>query len=235
MQQALTLNDIKGACEKCLEGSPDVQGLVQHGCNMDAIGRVAAASTSGSILALTTSVLSKLEQEQQPAESNPTKIAIAAMIQTLRVYAQNESFVARFVVDQGMEYFALLIDPSADPQKLQDLFARFDEYRDQKENPGELSAIGSFIFDGVIGKGLVEYVRDLLAKQLHDVEAAELVSEVEASGRVISGSDWDPFVAGAVDALEQQLVPFKNKLEGLAFGRNPVFSVSQRKKKRSSG
>jgi len=176
VQQALALNGVKGACEKCLEGSPDVQGLVGHGCDVNDIGRVAAASISDSILVLATSGLSKPEQQHQPAESNPTQLAIATMIETLRSYAQNETFVARAVVDQGMDDFALLTDPSADPQKLRDLFARFGEYRARKGTPGELSAIGAFVFDGVVGQGLIEYAKGMLATQMHDVEAVERVS-----------------------------------------------------------
>ena len=91
----------------------------------------------------------------------------------------------RDVVDQGMGDFALLVDPSADPLKLQDLLARFDECRERKGNTGELSAIGSFVFVGVVGKGLFGYAKYLPAKHMHDVGAAGPVSEVEASDRVI--------------------------------------------------
>ena len=72
---------------------------------------------------------------------------MAAMIATLRGYADIDSLIVRDIVDQGMEYLALILDLSAaDAKTLQDLFTRLDEYHGDTKHPCELSAIGSFVF-----------------------------------------------------------------------------------------
>ena len=66
---------------------------------------------------------------RRPPSSSPVKkTAIASIIATVSAYATNDSFLESSVVDTGLEDLALLLlDTSADPLKLEDLFTRFDE------------------------------------------------------------------------------------------------------------
>ena len=195
VQNALMLNDVKGACEKCMAESPDVQDILNQGCNADAAANVAVASFLDSILLLATSGLSKAEQQREPATSNTTKLAIASIIDTLRAWAEKPNFIARAVVDQEMDDFALLIDKAADPQKLEDLLRRYGEHHATlaASSTIELGSLGSFVLDGAIGKGLIESARVALGKGKKDLEACKSTSEVQASGQVILGILWNPF------------------------------------------
>lgn len=230
LQHALTLNDVRGACQMCFQGSTELVRLCEHGCSVEAAARVATSSFLDSILVLATSGLGKPEQQRQ--KTSPTKSAISSMIATVSEHARNPAFIASAMVDNEMADLAAVLDPAVDPAKLQDVFDRFDGYHQHgASSRTELGPLGAFLFVGVIGKGLVEFARVALASETCDVDASKRTSEVEASGQAICGATWNPFNKdSATVALSQHLKPFKDALRSLAECDNPVFNDLQRKK-----
>ncbi len=107
--------------------------------------------------------------------------------------------------------FQLTLDSAADPQKLQGVFDRYDKYQGQQgaDSSHELGPIGSFLFGGDIGKGLVEFARASLAREKCDIAAGEVTCAFEASGQVIQSATWNPFNRDeAVMTLDAEMLPF---------------------------
>lgn len=99
------------------------------------------------------------------------------------------------------------------------------------EGSTEHGPLGTFIFNGVIGKGLVNAIRVQVEKQAIDIEASNTTTGIEASGQVVQRIDWDPFdLDDALVAVDGHIAPFKKMLEDLAGGQNPIFNISARKK-----
>ena len=95
IQHALILNDPRSACELCLSESPPVKNLTSHGCLLEDISQVAVGSFLDSVLVLATSGLSTREQQRQPPGLSATKLAMVSIIETMRSYAEQTTFVVR--------------------------------------------------------------------------------------------------------------------------------------------
>ena len=156
LQHALMLSDGRGACQMCFQGSTEVGRLCEHGCSVEAAARVATSSFLDSILVLATSGLGRPEQQRQTTNTNPTESAILSTIATVSEHARNPAFIASAMVDNEMADLAAVLDQAVDPAKLQDVFNRFDRYHEHGAcSRTEIGPLGSFLFAGVIGKGLV--------------------------------------------------------------------------------
>ena len=112
-----------------------------------------------SILVLATSGLSKPQQQAEPATTCPTKLAIASCIQALVTASKRTSFLAKAIVNDELDDFDLLVSASADPAKVISLVKRFDDYHDLPNQQGAFGPLGTFIFDGAVGKGLISNAR----------------------------------------------------------------------------
>ena len=76
LRHALTLNDVRGPCQMCFQGSTELGRLCEHGCSVEAAARVATSSFLDSILMLATAGCGKPEPQRQT--TSPTKSATSS-------------------------------------------------------------------------------------------------------------------------------------------------------------
>ena len=157
LQLALTLNEIGNACNLCLSGSEAVRNLIDSSCNIEEISRVAEGTFLDSILVLATSGLANKDNVRRPPAKCTTKLAMASIIETMQAHATQELFLARRVCDTEMEDLPLLVPAKAALAKVQDFIERYDKRKSEKKDmlcDDDVGPLGSFLFDGVIGKKL---------------------------------------------------------------------------------
>ena len=106
------------------------------------------------------------------------------------------------------------------------------------EGATDLGPLGTFLFDGLVGKGLVNHVRGTVEKSQCDIQASQIAGQAEAYGQVIQMLDWNPFYRSAarpeeiVSWLDDHVAVLENFLIGLEQGNNPVFNPQCRKKEK---
>ncbi|MFM7986706.1 MAG: hypothetical protein ACKPKO_46065, partial [Candidatus Fonsibacter sp.] len=96
-------------------------------------------------------------------------------------------FMVGYVVSEYVAYVLLLADQSVDPQRLEYLLCRYDQYR--APGPGAQCLpknwIRGFVFNGFIGKGPMERAEAVLNTETHHVKLRTMTSEAEASSPAI--------------------------------------------------
>ena len=231
LQNALGLNDVESACAMCAGVSPEWTELLHRGQEIQSASHVAKGAFLDSILVLATSGLSTIEQQREPEAGSATKLGIMSIIDTLRKHSKHLDFIARSIVDKEMDEFALLVSDEADPIAVEKFLAGYDTYHSDGSFV-DFGALGSFIYDGTIGQGLVNCLRAKFGKQRDEHDACKKVAAAEASGQVVCGEAWDPFQrrAAALAHLNKSIVPFHDMLQDMAGGDNPILNAHLRKK-----
>ena len=229
INQLLIVNDAEGACQKCHNGV-EIQDLLRRGCTLESIEKLVEGTFLDSILVLATSGLSKPQQQTEPATTSPTKLAIASCIQALVTASKRTSFLAKAIVNDELDDFDLLVSASADPAKVISLVKRFDDYHDLPNQQGAFGPLGTFIFDGAVGKGLISNARKGAENAALEVKTTQRISEIEALGQCVLDADWNPFECKeSVVILEELVAPFHKAVQNATSGENPILSAVGRK------
>ena len=230
INQLLIVNDAEGACQKCDVNGVEIQDLLGRGCTLESIEKLVEGTFLDSILVLATSGLSKPQQQAEPATTSPTKLAIASCIQALVTASKRTSFLAKAIVNDELDDFDLLVSASADPAKVISLVKRFDDYHDLPNQQGAFGPLGTFIFDGAVGKGLISNARKGAENAALEVKTSQGISEIEALGQCVLDADWNPFECKeSVVILEELVAPFHKAVQNATSGENPILSAVGRK------
>ena len=230
INQLLIFNDTEGACQKCDANGADVKDLLSRGCTQASIVQLVESVFLDSILVLATSGLSKTQQQTEPATNNPTKLAIASSIQALMKASEQPSFLARAIANRELEDFELLVSASVDPAKVISLVTRFDDYHDLPNQQSAFGPLGTFIFDGAIGKGLILNARESVRRAELELKTSERISEIEALGQGLLDVDWNPFNSSeAMHTLEELVSPFHKAVQDVNSEENPIFNATRRR------